>query len=143
MVWSPLAGGFLSGKITRDTEAAADSRRARFTFPPVHPEKGFDIVDVLRVVAARRDATVPQVALAWLLHQPVVTTVIIGAKKESQLKDNLGSVDVKLDAEDLEQINKASALSPEYPGWMLGAQGGDRRPGQVRDWSKFIAPAKK
>jgi aryl-alcohol dehydrogenase-like predicted oxidoreductase len=143
MVWSPLAGGFLSGRITRTSEADADSRRSKFTFPPVHPEKGHDIVDVLRVVAARREATVPQVALAWLLHQPAVTTVIIGAKRDSQLKDNLGAVDVKLDAEDLEQIAKVSALSPEYPGWMFANQGADRRPGQVRDWSRFITPAKK
>jgi aryl-alcohol dehydrogenase-like predicted oxidoreductase len=138
MVWSPLAGGFLSGKITRTSEASADSRRAKFTFPPVHPEKGFEIVDVLASVAAKRGATVAQIALAWLLHQPVVTSVIIGAKKQSQLKDNLGAVDVKLETEDLQQINQVSALSPEYPGWMLGAQGGDRRPGEVRDWSRFI-----
>ncbi|HYA16234.1 MAG TPA: aldo/keto reductase [Bryobacteraceae bacterium] len=138
LVWSPLAGGFLSGKITRTSEASADSRRAKFTFPPVHPEKGFDIVDVLSAVAARREATVAQVALAWLLHQPVVTSVIIGAKKQSQLKDNLGAVDVKLEPEDLDEINRVSALSPEYPGWMFATQGGDRRPGQVRDWSRFI-----
>jgi aryl-alcohol dehydrogenase-like predicted oxidoreductase len=93
---------------------------------------------VLSAVAARREATVAQVALAWLLHQPAVTSVIIGAKKQSQLKDNLGAVDVKLEAADLEEINKVSALSPEYPGWMLANQGGDRRPGQVRDWSHFI-----
>jgi aryl-alcohol dehydrogenase-like predicted oxidoreductase len=103
----------------------------------VHPEKGFEIVDVLRTVAERRGATVAQIALAWLLHQPAVSTVIIGAKKESQLKDNLGAVDVKLDADDLAEIDKVSALGPEYPGWMFGMQGGDRRPGQTRDWSKF------
>jgi aryl-alcohol dehydrogenase-like predicted oxidoreductase len=143
LVWSPLAGGFLSGKIGRDTEVDANSRRAKFMFPPVNLEKGYNIVDALRTVAARREATVAQVALAWLLHQPVVTSVIIGAKNASQLKDNLGSVDVALDAEDLKLIGDASALTLEYPGWMLGTQGGDRRPGQVRDWKKFILPAKK
>jgi len=68
-----------------------------------------------------------------------VTSVIIGAKKESQLKDNLASVDVKLSAEDLEKLDKASALAPEYPGWMFGVQSADRRPGQVRDWARFAA----
>jgi len=144
LVWSPLAGGFLSGKFTRTGGASdAESRRSKFTFPPVNLEKGYDIVDVLTAVAARKEATVAQVALAWLLHQPCVTSVIIGAKKASQLKDNLGAVNVKLDAEDLKQINDASALSPEYPGWMLATQGGDRRPGQVRDWSRFTAAAAK
>lgn len=145
LVWSPLAGGFLSGKFTRGGAVDGDSRRSKFTFPPVNLEKGYATVDVLRAVAGRRNATVAQVALAWLLHQPVVTSVIIGAKKTEQLKDNLGSVDVQLDATDLAEIAEVSRLSPEYPGWMLGTQGGDRRPGQVRDWSRFTtaAPASK
>ena len=90
-------------------------------------------------VATRHSATVAQVALAWLLHQPSVTSVIIGAKKESQLKDNLGAVDMKLDGEDLKELDEVSKLTPEYPGWMFGVQGADRRPGQVRDWSRFAA----
>jgi aryl-alcohol dehydrogenase-like predicted oxidoreductase len=93
-------------------------------------------------VATRRNATVAQIALAWLLHQPSVSSVIIGAKKASQLKDNLGSVDVKLDAEDLKQLDEVSKLAPEYPGWMFNTQGSDRKPGQVRDWSRFVAAAK-
>lgn len=142
LVWSPLAGGFLSGKFTRNGEMDKDSRRAKFTFPPVALPGSYDIVEALQAVAERRGATVAQVALAWLLHQPCVTSVIIGAKKESQLKDNLGSVDVKLDTEDLKQLDAASALSPEYPGWMVAMQGADRRPGTVRDWTKFGPPAK-
>jgi len=63
--------------------------------------------------------------------------MIIGAKNASQLKDNLGSADLKLDAEDLKQLDEVSRLTPEYPGWMFVAQGSDRRPGQVRDWSRF------
>jgi aryl-alcohol dehydrogenase-like predicted oxidoreductase len=137
LVWSPLAGGFLSGKFTRNSEPDDSSRRSKFTFPPVNLEKGYSIVDALKAVAERRGATVAQIALAWLLHQSVVTSVIIGARKEEQLKDNLGAVDVKLDEEDLKQIDAASALAPEYPGWMLAGQSGDRWPGQIRDWSRF------
>lgn len=142
LVWSPLAGGLLTGKFTREGAADDGSRRSKFSFPPVNLEKAYDIVDVMQAVSKRRNATVAQVALAWLLHQPVVTSVIIGAKKMNQLKDNLGAMDVKLDAEDLKQLDEASKLTPEYPGWMFHTQGSDRRPGQVRDWSRFAAAAK-
>ena len=91
----------------------------------------------MQALAKEKEATVGQIALAWLLHQPVVTSVIIGAKKTSQLKDNLASVEVKLEAGDLEKLNQVSQLAPEYPGWMFGMQSMDRRPGQVRDWSRF------
>ena len=139
LVWSPLAGGFLSGKFTRDGASDNESRRSKFSFPPLNLEKAYDIIDAMQAVAKRRNATVAQVALSWLLHQPSVTSVIIGAKSASQLKDNLGSVDLKLDAEDLKQLDEISRLTPEYPGWMFATQGSDRRPGQVRDWSRFTA----
>lgn len=142
LVWSPLAGGFLSGKFTRAGASDNAARRSKFTFPPVNLEKGYNIIDTLMAVGARRNATVAQVALAWLLNQSSVSSVIIGARNAAQLKDNLGSVDVKLEAEDLKQIEEASKLTPEYPNWMFGTQGSDRRPGQVRDWSRFMAAAK-
>jgi aryl-alcohol dehydrogenase-like predicted oxidoreductase len=142
LVWSPLAGGFLTGKFTRDGAADNAARRAKFTFPPVNLEKGYDIIDTLAEVGARHDATVAQVALAWLLSQPSVSSVIIGARNAVQLKDNLASVDVNLDADDLKQIDEASKLAPEYPAWMFNTQGSDRRPGQVRDWSRFTTAAK-
>jgi aryl-alcohol dehydrogenase-like predicted oxidoreductase len=137
LVWSPLAGGLLTGKFTRGGAVDNEARRAKFTFPPVNLERSYDIIDVMRTVAERHGATVAQVALAWLLHQPSVSSVIIGAKNTSQLKDNLGAVDLKLDAEDLKQLDEVSKLTPEYPGWMFGVQGSDRRPGEVRDWSRF------
>jgi aryl-alcohol dehydrogenase-like predicted oxidoreductase len=137
LVWSPLAGGFLSGKFTRGGISDEDSRRSKFGFPPVNLEKAYDIIEAMQEIAKEKQATVAQIALAWLLHQPSVTSVIIGAKKESQLKDNLAAVDVKLEAADLEELDKVSALAPEYPGWMFVVQGSDRRPGQVRDWSRF------
>jgi aryl-alcohol dehydrogenase-like predicted oxidoreductase len=140
LVWSPLAGGFLTGKFTRAGSTDDTARRSKFGFPPVNLETAYDIVDAMAAVGKRRNATVAQIALAWLLHQPAVTSVIIGAKKQTQLKDNLESVDVKLDEADLKEINGVSRLTPEYPGWML--LGDDRRPGQVRDWSKFLSPPK-
>lgn len=127
MVWSPLAGGFLSGKYTRKGEQDKDSRRVAFDFPPINKEKAFDIIDVLQKMADEKKSTVAQLALAWLLHQPVVTTVIIGAKKPEQLDDNLKAVDVKFTAEELQIIHEASKLTPEYPAWMLERQGGDRK----------------
>jgi len=143
LTWSPLAGGLLSGKFTRGKSADDDSRRSKFSFPLVNMERAYDIIDVMQEVATRRNATVAQVALAWQLHKPFVSSVIIGAKKISQLKDNLGAVDLKLDAEDMKQLDEVSKLTPEYPGWMFVVQGSDRRPGQVRDWSRLAQVATK
>jgi aryl-alcohol dehydrogenase-like predicted oxidoreductase len=140
LVWSPLAGGFLTGKFTRAGATDDTARRSKFGFPPVDLERAYDIVDTMAAVGKRRNATVAQIALAWLLHQPSVSSVIIGAKKQTQLKDNLESVDVKLDDTDLKEIDAVSRLTPEYPGWMIMSD--DRRPGQVRDWSKFLSPPK-
>jgi len=130
LVWSPLAGGFLSGKFTRD--GGDDSaRRAKFDFPPVNKERGFGILDALIPIAKAHGATVPQVALAWILASDAVTSVIIGARKLAQLDDNLKAVDVALTADDLKAIDEASRLTPEYPAWM-DSLGSDRRPGERR-----------
>lgn len=126
MVWSPLAGGFLSGKFTRENQQTEDSRRSNFDFPPVNKDRAFDIIDALKPMAESKGASVAQVALAWLLHQPVVTSVIIGAKKTEQLDDNLKAVDVKFTAEELAQLDAISKLPAEYPNWMLDRQGQDR-----------------
>ncbi|HEX8424918.1 aldo/keto reductase [Hymenobacter sp.] len=128
MVWSPLAGGFLSGKFTRDQQSEEGARRVNFDFPPVDKEKAFDILDALRPLAEAKGTSVAQLALAWLLHQPVVTSVIIGAKKMEQLEDNLKSVDVQLTPEELKQLDEVSKLTPEYPGWMLDFTAPDRQP---------------
>jgi aryl-alcohol dehydrogenase-like predicted oxidoreductase len=126
MVWSPLAGGFLSGKYTRKANAE-EGRRVNFDFPPVNKDKAFDIIDVMQQIAVAKNVTVPQVALGWLLHQPVVTSVIIGAKRPEQLQDNLKAVDVKLTTDELAQLEAVSKLTPEYPGWMIERQGADRK----------------
>jgi aryl-alcohol dehydrogenase-like predicted oxidoreductase len=130
LVWSPLAGGFLSGKFTR-TGGDQTARRANFDFPPVDKEKGFEILDVLTDVARARAASVAQVALAWVLAQDAVTSVIIGARKLSQLDDNLQSIDLTLSADELKALDDVSRLTPEYPEWMNRLPS-DRRPGEER-----------
>ena len=127
MVWSPLAGGLLSGKYDRDGGSAeSGSRRVDFDFPPVNKERAFDAVDVMREIARAHDASVAQIALAWLLHQPVVTSVIVGAKRPDQLTDNIGATGVRLSEDELARLDAVSALPAEYPGWMLERQGGYR-----------------
>ena len=127
MVWSPLAGGFLSGKYTRSTQAEDGSRRVNFDFPPVNKEKAYDIIDVLQPMATKKGVSVAQLSLAWLLQQPVVTSVIVGAKKVEQLQDNIKAVDVTFTSEELNKLDEISKLSPEYPGWMLARMGEDRK----------------
>ncbi len=126
MVWSPLAGGLLSGKYSRKA-GAKEGRRVNFDFPPVDKDRAFDIIDVMQDIAGGKKATVAQIALAWLLHQPWVTTVIIGANTPQQLTDNLNSADVILTDEELGRLDEVSKLPPEYPGWMIERQGADRK----------------
>jgi len=126
MVWSPLAGGLLSGKYTRSS-APEEGRRVSFDFPPVDREKVYDVVDIMQEIGKTRNVSVARIALAWLLHQPVVSTIVIGAKSPQQLEDNLAAVDLKLDPSELEKLDTASRLAPEYPGWMLEYMGRDRR----------------
>lgn len=127
MVWSPLAGGLLSGKYDRDGKAEAGGRRVEFDFPPVNKDRAFDCVDVMRAIADSKGVSVAQIALAWLLHQQAVTSVIIGAKRPEQLDDNLAATSVQLSDEELKQLDAVSALPREYPGWMLERQGEYRR----------------
>lgn len=126
MVWSPLAGGFLSGKYTREQQGEEGARRTSFDFPPVDKEKAYDIVEVIQQIADEKKVSVAQIAIAWLLHQKSVTTVIIGAKKMHQLEDNLKAIDVELSTEDLQKIEEVSQLKQEYPAWMIERQGRDR-----------------
>jgi aryl-alcohol dehydrogenase-like predicted oxidoreductase len=127
MVWSPLAGGFLSGKYSRDDEKSGDGRRAAFDFPPVDKDRGFAIIDAMRPIAETKGVSVAQIALAWLLHQSVVTSVIVGAKRKDQLDDNIASTKVVLSEDELATLAQVSALRHEYPGWMLDRQGEYRR----------------
>lgn len=125
MVWSPLAGGFLSGKYHRDG-SNDEGRRVEFDFPPVDKDRGFAALDVMREIAADKDVSVAQIALAWLLHQEVVTSVIVGAKRVDQLNDNIHATEVSLSDTDLARLDEVTRLPAEYPGWMLERQGGYR-----------------
>jgi len=122
MVWSPLAGGLLSGKFTPDGQGPAGSRRATFDFPVVDKPRAFAVVDAMRPIAQRLQVSVARVALAWLLSRPQVTSVIVGAKTPEQLADNLEASKLVLTPEDLQTLDEVSQLPPEYPGWMLQRQ---------------------
>ncbi|NLP58324.1 aldo/keto reductase [Lutibacter sp. B1] len=127
MVWSPLAGGLLSGKYEREPKEGDSGRRASFDFPPVNRDKAFDIIDALKPMAEAKKVTVAQLSIAWLLQQPVVSTVIVGAKNSKQLADNLKAPSVSFTNEELAKLDELSQLAPEYPGWMFEYTGGDRQ----------------
>jgi aryl-alcohol dehydrogenase-like predicted oxidoreductase len=126
LVWSPLAGGLLSGKFSRENQKPEGSRRSEFDFPVVDKERAWRILDAMTPIAKARDCSPARVALAWLLTRPVVTSVIIGAKRVEQLQDNLAAVDLKLSADEIAKLDEVSALPPEYPGWMLPFQDSNR-----------------
>jgi aryl-alcohol dehydrogenase-like predicted oxidoreductase len=126
LVWSPLAGGLLSGKFSRTNQKPADSRRTEFDFPLVDKERTWKILDVIAPIAKAHGCSPARVSLAWLLAKPVVTSVIIGAKRHDQLQDNLAAIELTLTQDELKRLDEVSALPPEYPGWMSQFQGADR-----------------
>jgi aryl-alcohol dehydrogenase-like predicted oxidoreductase len=128
MVWSPLAGGFLSGKYRRGAQGPEGARRTQFDFPPVNQERAYSVIEVMDGIAKAHSSSVARVALAWLLHQPHVTTIVIGARTAEQLEDNLAAPALKLSPEQLAALATASALPVEYPGWMLDFQAQGRAP---------------
>ena len=128
MVWSPLAGGLLSGKYGPGSPDPEGARRTAFDFPPVDRERAWACVAEMRKVAEAHGSTVARVALAWLLSRPAVTSVIIGAKTVEQLENNLGAVSLRLSDDDLKRLDAVSQLPEEYPGWMTSRQGANRAP---------------
>jgi aryl-alcohol dehydrogenase-like predicted oxidoreductase len=126
LVWSPLAGGLLSGKYSREHQKPEDSRRSAFDFPIVDKDRTWRILDVLQPIAKAHGASVATVALAWILAKPFVTSVIIGAKRVDQLQQNLSAVDLQLTEEEIQKLDEVSALPPEYPGWMVPFQNRNR-----------------
>jgi aryl-alcohol dehydrogenase-like predicted oxidoreductase len=125
MVWSPLAGGYLSGKY----RSGSEGRRAGFDFPPVDGTRGDRVLDAMGPIAEAHGTSMAQVALAWLLQRPEVTSIIAGAKRPDQLADNLAAAELQLSADEIAALDAASALPPEYPGWMIERQGEYRRGG--------------
>ena len=140
LVWSPLAGGLLSGKFSRDNQKPADSRRSTFDFPLVDKDRAWRILDVIAPIAKAHNCSAARVSLAWLLAKPVVTSIILGAKRPEQLQDNLAAMDLKLSPDELRQLDAVSALPPEYPGWMLSTQSANRLDPSVQ---RFAPPADK
>jgi len=118
-VWSPLASGFLSGKYTRETLSAPGNRYSGFDILPFDKEHGFRLVERLRTIALAREASIAQVAIAWLLSRAAVTSVLIGASKLQQLQDNLGAADLELQPGELAALEAATPLAAVYPNWFI------------------------
>jgi len=138
LVWSPLAGGLLSGKFSRANQQPEDSRRSEFDFPVVDKERTWKILDAMAPIAKAHDCSPARVSVAWLLTKPVVTSVILGAKRLDQLQDNLAAEELNLSADEIRILDEVSALPPEYPGWMLPFQSGDRWGDAARPISEYI-----
>ena len=138
LVWSPLAGGLLSGKFSRTNQKPADSRRTDFDFPVVDKERTWKILDAMAPIAKAHDCSPARVSVAWLLAKPVVTSVILGAKRLDQLKDNLAAEGLNLSEDEIKLLDEVSALPPEYPGWVLPFQSGDRLGDAARPIGEYI-----
>jgi aryl-alcohol dehydrogenase-like predicted oxidoreductase len=129
LVWSPLAGGLLSGKFSENDKGPEGARRTNFDFPPVDRARAFRCVEAMRPIAKAQGVSVARVALAWLLHRPAVASVIVGAKTTQQLADNIAATDLRLSETEMKSLDEASQLLPEYPAWMFARQNMDRFPG--------------
>lgn len=117
VVWSPLGWGRLTGKFDRENPIPAESRlhdTAQFA-PPVNEEHLYRVIDALKQIAQETGYSIPQIALNWLLQRPTVASVLIGARNQTQLQENLKAKDIQLSAEQITQLNQASAVYPPYP----------------------------
>lgn len=128
MVWSPLAGGLLSGKFGPGSNGPEDARRTTFDFPPVDKERAWKCIDAMREIGNAHGVSVARVALAWLLAKPVVTSIIVGAKTVEQFDDNIAATTLSLSPEEVAKLDEVSAVPPEYPAWMLARQSAERAP---------------
>lgn len=116
--WSPLSGGFLTGKYTRENPKPAGARWSEFNFPPVD-ERGYDTIDVLLKLSKEKNISIAALALSWLLHIDGVSSVIIGANKMPQLEDNLKSINVKLNRDEISLLSETTKPLRQYPQWMV------------------------
>jgi aryl-alcohol dehydrogenase-like predicted oxidoreductase len=126
MVWSPLAGGYLTGKYSAGGNVAGD-RQTELDFPPIDRIRGEPLIAVLKAVAEKHGCSPAQIAIAWLLKQSVVSTVIIGAKRVEQLQENIRAASIDLDDDDMAKLDSVSRLPVEYPGWLLNTGNGHSR----------------
>ena len=138
LVWSPLAGGLLSGKFSRTNQKPENSRRTEFDFPIVDKERTWEILDAMAPIAKKYNCSPARISLAWLLAKPVVTSVILGAKRLDQLQDNLAAAELNLTEREIELLDEVSTLPPEYPGWMIPFQGADRLGEAERPISEYL-----
>ncbi len=137
-VWSPLAGGLLSGKFNRANQKPEGSRRSEFDFPIVDKERAWDVIDAMTPIAKAHNVSIARIALAWLLTRPFVTSIVLGAKRLDQLQDNLSVLEIKLTEEEIRGLDRVSELPAEYPGWMLQVQSSGRLGVESSPvWDKF------
>ena len=128
--WSPLSGGFLTGKYRRGEEAPDGARRKEFDFPPIDKDQAYDAIEIMTEISEQRNATVPRVALAWLRQHPDITSVIIGANTMKQLEDNLAAGEFELTDEEWTRLDEATRPDPIYPQWMVTLQNEGIMPGE-------------
>lgn len=133
MVWSPLAGGYLSGKFAKDAPSPEGARRSSFDFPPINKNKAHDCLEAMTPIAKDHGVSIAQVALSWILSKGVVSSVIIGARNLEQLRDNLNSSRLQLTESEINTLDQISQLPSEYPGWMLQLQGQYRATAPVKE----------
>jgi aryl-alcohol dehydrogenase-like predicted oxidoreductase len=123
MVWSPLAGGFLSGKYRRNESSPQGARRSgEFDFPPINKDRAYSCIEAMEPIAQKYGVSVARIALAWILSKKEVSSVIIGAKTKDQLLDNIAASALELTNDELNTLNEISAIPKEYPGWMIDFQ---------------------
>jgi aryl-alcohol dehydrogenase-like predicted oxidoreductase len=125
-MWGALLGGVLTGKYKRGGPMPEGTRFSGGIWMPFDQDKVFDIVDAMRPIAQAHGASVAQIALAWLLHQPAITSIVFGARTLAQLEDNIAAADIVLTADELATLDKVSALSSEYPTWKIAEALADR-----------------
>ena len=133
MIWSPLAGGYLSGKFSDGKSSPDSARRATFDFPPLNKDRAHQCIEAMRPIAHKHKVSVAQIALAWILSNKAVSTIIVGARKLEQLQDNIQATKLTLDTEDLSALNTVSSLPVEYPNWMISMQSQYRANTPVKD----------
>jgi aryl-alcohol dehydrogenase-like predicted oxidoreductase len=117
VVWSPLAGGFLSGRYTRKDPAGGNGRLAGVSFLPLDKEKGYDLIAKMSLMAADHKTTVAQLALAWLLSKDYVSVILLGASNVRQFDDNLRALQVKLSSAELSELDQLTKPGVVYPNW--------------------------
>jgi aryl-alcohol dehydrogenase-like predicted oxidoreductase len=117
MVWSPLAGGFLSGKYTRENPSGDQGRLSKMSFAPIDLDRGYAIVDVLKAIAERHRVSPSNVAMAWLAERPGVSTILLGVSRVNMMAENLRAATVTLDAEDIRALEEVSKIPEPYPDW--------------------------